>query len=163
MRQRMLLILTPILMMFSIGCLFIQGGGARHTISHTVEPAINIKTGGNNGAYASNLLVIWSSDNREVAMQTCMTYLERAVENKWFNGTTLIIWGPSAKLLANDKELQARIELLIDMGAKVLASAESASSYGVTKNLKELGIEVQPMEAPFSDVIRSANTRVITF
>jgi len=163
MRRRMLLsIFTPILLAFLTGCIFV---GVDRKNSN-VEPGIHITTGGSNSggtANASNLLVIWSSGDREVAMDTCITYLERAVKNKWFNGATLIIWGPSARLLANDKELQARIELIIDMGAKVLASAESASSYGVADKLKELGIDVKPMDASATNVIRASNTRVITF
>jgi len=144
-----------------MGCLFVSS-----PTNKTHAPGIAIQTSGSNSggtALASSLLVIWSSGDREVALQACLTYVEKAVKNKWFNATTLIIWGPSAKLLANDEELQAMIELIIDMGAKVQASAESASSYGITEKLKGLGIDVRPMDAPFTDMLKATNTKVITF
>ncbi|MDR2696922.1 MAG: hypothetical protein LBB40_00420 [Holophagales bacterium] len=160
MRQRTLLsILTPALLVFSTGCIFIASDSKK---TNSVAPAISLNANGSTNVTPS-LLVIWSSADREVAMQTCLTYVENAVKNKWFNGTTLIVWGPSVKLLANDRELQAKIELIIDRGAKVQACAETASSYGVADKLKELGIDVKPIDMPLTGILKTANTRVITF
>jgi hypothetical protein len=35
-------------------------------------------------------------------------YTHAAATNKWFGEVRLIVWGPSARLLAADKDLQAK-------------------------------------------------------
>jgi len=160
MRQRMILsILTSILLAFSTGCIFYVNDKSKGPIA----PHIAFDAGTGQTAAVSSLVVIWSSGDREVAVQTCLTYVEYAVKNKLFNDTTLVVWGPSANLLANDRELQARIELLIDMGAKVQASADSASFYGISSKLKELGIDVKQIDASLTGILKADNTKVITF
>ena len=79
----------------------------------------------------SRLAVIWSSGDPDVAHRVCFMYTENAKKQKWFEEVTLIVWGPSARLLAGDKDLQAKIKTMMDNGVKVLACLACADSYGV--------------------------------
>ena len=82
---------------------------------------------------------------------------------KWgWKNTTLIVWGPSAKLLVEDKELQEHIAKMKDAGVKLLACKKCADLYGVSDGLRRLGIEVKYMGKPLTDYLRNDNTRVIT-
>jgi hypothetical protein len=102
----------------------------------------------------SRLAVIWSSGDPEVAHRVCFMYTENAKKQKWFEEVTLIVWGPSARLLAGDKDLQAKIKTMIDNGVKVQACLACADSYGVTDQLRTLGIEVKYMGKPLTDLIK---------
>ena len=74
----------------------------------------------------------------------------------------LIVWGPSARLLAGDKDLQAKIKAMIKDGVVVQACIACADSYGVTETLRGLGIEVKAMGKPLTDILQS-DYKTLTF
>jgi hypothetical protein len=110
----------------------------------------------------SRLAVIWSSGDPEVAHRACFMYTENAKKQKWFEEVTLIVWGPSARLLAGDKDLQAKIKAMIENGVKVQACLACADSYGVTDRLRVLGIDVKYMGKPLTDLIKQG-WHILTF
>ena len=73
-----------------------------------------------------------------------------------------VVWGPSARLLAGDKDLQAKIKGMLDDGVKIQACLACTDSYGVTEQLRKMGIEVKYMGKPFTDLIQQ-NWHVLTF
>ena len=75
---------------------------------------------------------------------------------------SLIVWRPSARLLASDKDVQAKIKSMMDDGKKVQACIVCADSYGVTARLRELGLEVKGMGSPLTDMIKDS-WNVLTF
>ena len=58
---------------------------------------------------------------------------------------TLVIWGPSAKLLSEDKDLQDYVKKIMDQGTDVKACKGCADMYEVSPKLEELGITVKYM------------------
>ncbi len=113
-------------------------------------------------AGAGRLAVVWSSGDPEVADRVCFMYTHNAKKQKWFEEVTLIVWGPSARLLAADKDLQAKVKTMIDDGVTVQACQACADSYGVTESLRKLGIEVKYMGKPLSDLIKDG-WKILTF
>ena len=89
-------------------------------------------------------------------------YTHNARKQKWFDDVTLIVWGPSAKLLAADKDLQAKIKFMLDDGVKIHACQACSDSYGVSDQLRKLGIEVKYMGKPLSDILKQG-WKVLTF
>ncbi len=69
---------------------------------------------------------------------------------------------PSARLLAGDKDLQAEIKSMENDGGKVQACLPCADSYGVTEQLRKLGIEVKYMGEPLTDLIKGG-WKILTF
>jgi len=110
----------------------------------------------------SRLAVVWTSGDPEVAHRVCLMYTHAAVKNKWFDEVRLIVWGPSARLLAGDKDLQAKIKAMMKDGVVVQACVVCADSYGVSDTLRSLGIEVKAMGKPLTDILKSGN-KVLTF
>jgi hypothetical protein len=110
----------------------------------------------------SRLAVVWTSGDPDVAHQVCFMYTDNAKKQKWFEEVTLIVWGPSARLLAGDKALQAKIKGMLDDGVKVQACLACADSYGVTEQLRKMGIEVKYMGKPFTELIQQG-WHILTF
>jgi hypothetical protein len=110
----------------------------------------------------NRLAVVWSSADPDVAHRVCFMYTDNAKKQKWFDEVTLIVWGPSARLLAGDKDLQTEIKNMISDGVKVQACLACADSYGVTEQLRKLGIEVKYMGKPLTDLIKGG-WKVLTF
>ena len=110
----------------------------------------------------SRLAVIWSSGDPDVAHRVCFMYTDNAKKQKWFDEVVLIVWGPSARLLAGDKDLQARIKTMQDDGVLVQACQACTDSYGVTEQLRKLGIDVKYMGKPLTDFIKTG-WNILTF
>jgi hypothetical protein len=111
---------------------------------------------------ASRVAVVWSSGDPDVAHRVCLMYTHAAKQSGWFDEVQLIIWGPSARLLAGDKDLQEKIATMMADGVDVKACIVCADSYGVTDRLREMDIEVKAMGEPLSDLLKS-DWEVLTF
>jgi hypothetical protein len=110
---------------------------------------------------ANRLYVLWTSADREVATKMVFMYTFNAKAHNWWSDVTLIIWGPSAKLLANDPELQEKVRQMQQVGVETLACKACTDSYGVSATLVALGIEVLYMGEPLTDILHEG-ARVIT-
>jgi hypothetical protein len=109
------------------------------------------------------LVVLWMSGDREVALKMAFMYTLNSKRFKWgWKNVTLVVWGPSARLLTEDKELQEHIYDMKERGVKLLACKKCSDLYGVSDALRQLGIEVKYMGKPLTDYLRDDNVRVIT-
>jgi len=109
------------------------------------------------------LVVVWSSGDPDVAHRVAFMYTQGAARQQWFNEIELIVWGPSARLLAADKDLQAAVKQMKESGITVRACIVCADSYGVTEQLRSQGLTVKPMGKPLTELLKDPDTRVLTF
>lgn len=100
------------------------------------------------------LVVLWTSGDPEVAEKVCFMYTYNAKKQGWFKEVTLIVWGPSSKLLSENEDLQEYVKKMMEVGIKVEACIHCANMYGVTPKLKELGIDVKGMGKPLSNYLK---------
>lgn len=100
------------------------------------------------------LAVLWVSGDRDVAEKSCLMYTHAAKRNGWFDEVVLIVWGSSSKLLAEDKALQDKLKAMIADGVIVEACRSCSNSFGVTEELKELGIDVKGMGVPLTEYLK---------
>ena len=110
----------------------------------------------------SQLCVVWASGDPDVAQNACFMYTHNAKKRGWFGVVHLVVWGPSAKLLTENQELQAEIKAMQQSGVVVEACVACANNYGVADALKSIGIDVKPMGAPLSDRLKGP-WKVLTF
>ena len=80
----------------------------------------------------------------------------------WFDEVHLVVWGPSAKLLAANEQLQARVKAMQKAGVVTEACVACARMYGVADTLRELDLDVKGMGRPLSDRLQG-DWQVITF
>jgi hypothetical protein len=109
-----------------------------------------------------SLIVIWTSGDREVAEKMVFMYTLNSKLKEWWKEVTLIVWGPSAKLITEDIELQDYLEKIKDAGVKLEACITCADMYRVSKKLADMGIVVKPMGLPLTQYIKQGHS-VITF
>lgn len=110
----------------------------------------------------SELVVLWTSGDRDVALKMVFMYTLNAKLKGWWNEVTLIVWGSSAKLLSTDKELKDYIKKMKDEGVILEACRACADMFGVASQLEALGIEVKYMGEPLTAYLKGEKT-VITF
>jgi hypothetical protein len=110
----------------------------------------------------SQLCVVWSSGDPGVAKNVCFMYTHSAKRAGWFNIVHLVVWGPSAKLLAESEELQGQIKNMQETGVVVEACVVCAKNYGVVDALQKLDIDVKPMGQPLTERLKGP-WKVLTF
>lgn len=111
---------------------------------------------------SDKLVVIWTSDDQYVAERVAFMYTHNAKKNGWFQEVTLIVWGPSAKLISENTKLQEQLKEMQKDGVVIEACIACSNSYGVTEDLKKLGYDVKGMGKPLTDYLKSG-ARVLTF
>lgn len=107
------------------------------------------------------LVVVWTSGDREVALKMVFMYVYNSKKYEWWKDITLLVWGPSSKLLSEDVELQDYIKNMKDIGVNLLACKACADLYGVSDKLSELGITVKYTGKDLTGFIK--NNHVVTF
>jgi hypothetical protein len=105
-------------------------------------------------AQRARLAVVWSSGDPVVAHQMVLMYTHAAGRNEWFDEVRLVVWGASAKLLAEDEQLQAKVKKMMADGIKVQACIVCARNLGAAEKLRRMGIEVKAMGKPLTDYLR---------
>ncbi|HUS90521.1 MAG TPA: DsrE family protein [Phycisphaerae bacterium] len=103
----------------------------------------------------TRLAVLWTSADPDVAHRMAFMYLHNSQKQRWFGENRLVVWGPSARLLAGDKDLQAKVREMIRDGVVVQACVACADSYGVSARLREMGIEVKGMGKPLTEMLQA--------
>jgi hypothetical protein len=110
----------------------------------------------------SKLLVVWTSGDRDVALNMVFMYTYNAKKQDWWENIRFLIWGPSSKLLSEDKELQQEIQKMKEVGIELLACKACADRYGVSEALQGMGIEVKYMGVGLTEMLKGRWT-TLTF
>jgi hypothetical protein len=105
-------------------------------------------------AEPDKVFVVWSSGDPEVARKLVFMYTRNAKIKGWWDRVRLVVWGPSAKLLAENEELQDEIIGVGKEGVELLACKRCADDFGVTEKLEDLGIEVIYMGVPMTEMLK---------
>ncbi|MCX6250264.1 MAG: DsrE family protein [Bacteroidetes bacterium] len=108
------------------------------------------------------LNVLWTTGEKDVALRMIFVYLLNAKSIGWWDDITLIIWGPSAKLVAENRLIQKELDYLLQSGINVQACEGCTEAYGVTDEIRALGIPVRYMGETLTEIL-TGDEKLITF
>ena len=105
---------------------------------------------------SDELVILWTSGDKEVAENMVFMFAQNAPKYGWWeaNKITLLIWGPSDKLLAEDESLQKCVIEMKAAGIKLEACKACAEKYQVADKLTALGIDVKYMGEALANYIK---------
>lgn len=112
---------------------------------------------------SNKLLIVWSSAEKEVAKKLVLLYGSVMLPRAYWDEATIMIWGPSAKILAEDEELQQMMKVVQSTGVKFNACVVCTDDYGVSDKLRELGVELIHTGEMLTEALQSDDVKVITF
>lgn len=139
---------NAILTTLAIGGLFFSAPGLAQ--SETTVPAAEPAS----VAASEKLVILWTSGDREVALKMVFMYTYNAKTRGWWDDITLVVWGPSAKLLCEDEELQGYMKKILEAGVHVRACKGCSDQYGISEELEALGITVLYIGKELTDYIK---------
>ena len=108
------------------------------------------------------LLVVWTSADRDVALNMVLMYVHNALRNHWWEQVTLLIWGPSQLLALHDAEVKEKIAEIGQDGVRLIACRACADKYAIVDELSACGIEVFGTGPTLTEWLKS-DSRVIAF
>ena len=103
----------------------------------------------------NEILILWTTGDKDIATKMVLMYSLNAKINEWWNEIILLVWGSSAKLVAEDKEIQQELEEMMEIGIKVRACKECSDRLNVTTELEGVGIEVTHTGKFLTDWLKS--------
>jgi hypothetical protein len=127
----------------------------------SLSPKINSQTATSEQA-PDKLVVVWTSGDPYVAERVALMYTHAAKTAGWFKEVTLVVWGPSAKLISENIKLQEKVKAMQKDGVVVEVCVACANAYDVAEDLRKLGYDVKGMGKPLTDYLKSG-AKVLTF
>ncbi|QEN08300.1 DsrE family protein [Oceanispirochaeta crateris] len=109
----------------------------------------------------NSLNILWTNANPITAELMVFMYAEASVTRGWWDEVQIIVWGATAKLVAENKVIQTRLKEIQSSGVIVNACIACATELGVVEELSALGITLMPMGQPLTDILKN-NERLLT-
>lgn len=103
----------------------------------------------------NKLTILWTNDNPLTAEHMVFLYMRHVVTNNRFDDVTLIIWGATTKLTAENPHIQELVKEAQDNGVRVSACITCAEALGVKDDIENLGIELIKWGAPLTELIKN--------
>lgn len=103
----------------------------------------------------NHLYVLWTNQDVTTAEKMVFMYTINSLRHGWWENVTLIVWGATTKLVAENREIQQHIRKALDTGVHVTACKACADQLGVTETLKELNIEVIYWGEPLTKILKN--------
>lgn len=91
---------------------------------------------------SNHLTILWTNADVLTSDKMVMMYATNAMLSKWWDAVTVIIWGATAKLAAENELIRTKIMLAQHAGVKFSACKACADQLGTTEQLLAQGIEV---------------------
>lgn len=108
-----------------------------------------------------DLYILWTNADPITAEKMVFMYGLNSLKHGWWENVTVILWGATAKLVAESEEMQRGIRTLLAAEVKVSACKACAEQLGVSETLDKLGIEVKYWGEPLTRVLKS-NAKLLT-
>lgn len=90
----------------------------------------------------SKLYILWINADLITSEKMVMMYATNSMLKHWWDEVTVIIWGATAKIIAENKMLQGKLEIARLAGVKFSACKACADQLGVTECLQGMDIEI---------------------
>lgn len=100
------------------------------------------------------LFILWTNADPITADLMVFMYAENSLKYQKWNRISIIIWGATAKLSADNAQVQAKIRMLQEMGVHFTACITCAEELGVKEKLSALGIDLIKWLNPLTALIK---------
>ena len=114
-------------------------------------------------AEKKKLVLVWTTADREAAMNMILLYGRNAKKHGWWEEVDLLIWGPSGKTLLSDVELQAEVSAMKEEGIGIIACKGCAERFGIVEDLEGVGVKVFYTGVYLTEAVKADEVEVLTF
>jgi hypothetical protein len=103
----------------------------------------------------SRLYILWTNADLLTSLHMVFMYAKNSILRGWWDEVTVIIWGATAKLAAENESIRNEIKEATDAGVKFTACIACADLLGASESLKSQGIELKPWGEPLAQLLKN--------
>ena len=103
----------------------------------------------------TTLYILWTNDNIITTEKMVFMYAINAKRNGWWENVTLVVWGATAKLVAENERIQELIAEARENEVYVTACKACSDQLGVSEILEAHDIDVQYLGIPLTNVLKN--------
>ena len=111
-------------------------------------------------AESKKLHILWTNDSIHTSQFMVMMYATNSMRKGWWDEVTVIVWGATAKLAAENETIQEHLKIAQHAGVKFSACIACAIQLGVAEKLKALDIEVMPWGEPLTNILQNGEALI---
>lgn len=104
---------------------------------------------------SSRLFILWANADILTSDKMVMMYSTNSMLQKWWDEVTVIIWGATAKLAAENEFIQTKIKIAQHAGVHFSACKACADQLGATNTLMDLGIELRYWGEGLTEILKN--------
>ncbi len=101
------------------------------------------------------LYILWTNADLDTSRFMVMMYAKNSLLRGWWEQVTVILWGATAKLTAENPIIQEEIKLAQHTGVRFSACVACARQLGVIPQLEALDIELIPWGEPLTGLLKN--------
>ncbi|MCU6762252.1 Uncharacterized protein conserved in archaea [uncultured Roseburia sp.] len=101
------------------------------------------------------LYILWTNADPVTAKLMVMMYAKNSLKNGWWKEVTVIVWGATVKLLAEDEEIRAEFEECRKMGVEFEGCIACAQELDLVEETEALGITLRKWGPPLTEIIKN--------
>ena len=102
----------------------------------------------------NKVFLILTSRDVIVHQEASFPYAINAKKHKWMEEVRVILWGPTEKIAAKDKNFQEHVISLINTGVEVIACKACSDNFGASEKLEKLGVEVKSVGTLVTEMLK---------
>ena len=103
----------------------------------------------------SCLHILWTNADLDTSLRMVMMYATNSMTHHWWERVVVIVWGATARLAAENGQVQEAIRVAMHAGVEFTACRACARELGVTEALEAQGIEVVGWGEPLTRLIQN--------
>lgn len=102
-----------------------------------------------------SLYILWTNADVWTAKHMVMMYATNAKKRGWWEEVTVIVWGATAKLVAEDEEIKRYVKEAQSVGVHFSACIACARNLDIIEELESLDIEIISWGPPLTELLKS--------
>ncbi len=103
----------------------------------------------------TKLYILWTNDNLITAELMVFMYGINSKRKQWWKEVTIIIWGATIKLVAENQKMQELIKEAKLEGVQISACKACAEQLGFSKQIERLNIEMIYWGEPLTQLLKN--------
>lgn len=104
---------------------------------------------------SNHLHILWTSGDKDTAINMVLMYASNSMIRGWWQKVTVVIWGASQKLTAEDEDVQTLIRTARQAGVEFTACIACANNLGSKEALDALGVTTIGWGAPLTELLKT--------
>ncbi len=101
------------------------------------------------------LYILWTNADPVTAKLMVMMYAKNSLKNGWWKEVTVVVWGATVKLLAENEEIQKEFFEARERGVEFEGCIACAQELDLVEKMEEQGVRLRKWGPPLTEVIKN--------